>query len=70
MEKQMKEASHYQQLTFDALHALMENAAKKGHSKLIISEYMMGDSMKKVLEDKGFTVFVSITGSSCKTIAW
>lgn len=65
----MKEASHYQQLTFDALHALMENAAKKGHSKLVISEYMMGDSMKKVLENKGFTVFIGI-GSSCKTISW
>jgi hypothetical protein len=64
---EIKDPSHYQEITFEALHQLMEEVAKKGHSRLDISHLTIGGTMVRVLERKGFTV--SFYGNT-KSISW
>jgi len=62
-------AESARELTYEKLEELIRAHAQKGHSKLDLSSYTLGDGMKKYLQSKGFIVYESST-SSYKYISW
>ena len=65
----MKTKEYFQGLTLAKLEELMEYEAKKGNSKLDLSKYELGTSMRAFLESKGFIVYES-SKSNRKSISW
>ena len=71
---ELRNASHYRAITFNRLHELMEDAAKKGNSKLLLfePEYKFGSGMLVFLRTKGFgaTFIDSKSGNNYVIITW
>jgi len=64
----IKNAKHFQELTFETLSKYIESEAKKGNSKWYIPNGMsMGEQMADVLREKGFAVYI---GNNISSISW
>lgn len=70
---EMKGASYFQAITFNVLCDKMKFEAERGSSQLLLDHflYRIGDTMKDVLKEKGFSVgYLNTSGKHYTVISW